>query len=99
MPIQIAPERPDSLAARALIDELQTSLARLYPTENQFGYTVEKLIQQNVAFFVIRVDDAPAACGGVQIFGNAYGEVKRMFVRPKFRRMGLAKLMLAQLEA
>jgi GNAT superfamily N-acetyltransferase/dienelactone hydrolase len=99
MPIQIVPERPDTPDARALIDELQTALALLYPAENQFGYSVEKLLQQNVAFFVIRVDDAPAACGGVQLFGNEYGEIKRMFVRPQFRGRGLGKLMLAQLEA
>lgn len=99
MQIQIVPERPDTLDARALIEELQASLAPLYPSENQFGYSIEKLIQQNVAFFVVRADDMPVACGGVQIFGDEYGEVKRMFVRPQFRGMGLAKLMLAQLEA
>lgn len=99
MPIQITPERPDSPDAQALIAELQASLAPLYPSENQFGYSVEKLVRQRVAFFVIRADDAPAACGGVQLFGTEYGEVKRMFVRPQFRGMGLGRLMLAQLEA
>jgi putative acetyltransferase len=27
----------------------------------------------------------PAGCGGVQIFGTEYAELKRMYVRPEFR--------------
>jgi putative acetyltransferase len=33
----------------------------------------------------------------VQLFGKEYGEVKRMYVRPAFRGLGLAKLMLEHL--
>jgi GNAT superfamily N-acetyltransferase len=98
MTVNITSESPDSADARLLIAELEAALAPLYPSENQFGYSVEKLIAQRVVFFVIRVDGAPAGCGGIQIFGEAYGEVKRMFVRPHYRGMGLAKKMLAHLE-
>lgn len=96
--VTISPERPDSADAQALIAELQTSLAALYPAENQFGYSVEKLIRDEVAFYVVRVDGAPAGCGGVQIFGATYGEVKRMYVRPQFRGQKLGNVILAQLE-
>ena len=51
-----------------------------------------------MAFFVTRRDGIPAGCGGVHFFGNEYGELKRMFVRPHFRGLGLAKLMLEHLE-
>jgi putative acetyltransferase len=98
MPITISPERPDTPDARALIAELQASLAPLYPKENQFGFSVEKLIRENVAFFVLRVDDAPAACAGIQIVGSEYGEIKRMFVRPPYRGAGLGKRLLQHLE-
>jgi len=47
-----------------------------------------------VAFFVVRQDGAPAGCGGIQLFGTEYGELKRMYVRPQFRGLGLAKVML-----
>jgi GNAT superfamily N-acetyltransferase len=57
------------------------------------------LIKLNVAFFVTRVNGAPAGCGGIQLFEKEYGELKRMYVRPSFRGMGLAKLMLEQLSA
>jgi len=97
MPTVITAERPDTEDAIQLIDELEGELEGFYPSESRHGYSVEKLIKQNVAFFVIRHDDKVAGCGGVQLFGKEYGEVKRMYVRPAFRGLGLAKLMLEHL--
>src|SRR5258706_3251278 len=94
----IAFERPDTIDARMLIDELEAHLIPLSPAESRHGYSVEKLINQGVAFFVTSVDEIPAGCGGIQFFGTEYGELKRMFVRPQFRGLGLAKLMLQHLE-
>jgi putative acetyltransferase len=98
MTTTIVPERPDTTDARMLIDELEMHLAPFYPATSRHGYNVEKLIKQGVAFFVVRQDDIPAGCGGVQFYGTEYGELKRMFVRPQFRGLGLAKLMLEHLE-
>jgi len=92
-------ERPDTPDAVMLIEELEEHLAPFYPATSRHGYSVEKLIKQGVAFFVTRHNGVPAGCGGVQFFGTEYGELKRMFVRPKFRGLGLAKLMLEHLEA
>lgn len=97
MPILIASERPDSADAIALIDELEAYLSPMYPSESRHGYSVEKLLREGVAFFVTRQDGAPAGCGGVQLYGGDYGEVKRMYVRPAFRGLGLAKRMLDHL--
>jgi len=94
----ITPERPDSLDARVLIAELQAELSPHYPPTSRHGYSVQKLIDQGVAFFVTRYDNAPAGCGGIQLFGTEYGEVKRMYVRPQFRGLGLGRLMLSHLE-
>lgn len=95
----ITSERPDSADALALIIELEAHLSPLYPDESRHGYSVEKLIAQKVAFFLIRYHDTPAGCGGIQLFGTAYGELKRMYVRPQFRGLGLGKLMLDHLVA
>jgi putative acetyltransferase len=93
--IIIIQERPDSVDAVKLIDELQTHLnPNMYPDESRHGYSVEKLLREGVAFFVTRYDQIPAGCGGIQLFGTEYGEVKRMYVRPQFRGLGLGKLML-----
>jgi len=98
MTTMIVPERPDTTDAQMLIAELEQHLAPFYPVTSRHGYSVEKLIKQSVAFFIVRQDGIPAGCGGVQFFGTEYGELKRMFVRPQFRGLGLAKLMLQHLE-
>jgi putative acetyltransferase len=94
---QIVEERPDSPDASALIDELENHLASLYPRESRHGYSVEKLLREEVAFFVVREDGLPAGCGGVQLYGTEYGELKRMYVRPRFRGRGLGRLVLEHL--
>jgi putative acetyltransferase len=94
----ITAERPDSADAVALIAELETHLAGLYPSESRHGYSVEKLIAQGVAFYLLRADGVPAGCGGIQLFGTDYGELKRMYVRPPFRGSGFGELLLDRLE-
>src|SRR4029077_15625221 len=95
----ITPERPDSADAVALIAELDAYLNQLYPPESRHGYSVDKLIAQEVAFFVLRINEAPAGCGGIQLFGMAYGELKRMYVRRNCRGLGFGKLLLNHLES
>jgi putative acetyltransferase len=58
---------------------------------------VQKLIAENVAFFVLRADGQPAGCGGVKLVGRDYGELKRMYVRPQFRGSGLGQNILDHL--
>jgi putative acetyltransferase len=95
--ITVSAERPDSEDAVALITELEAHLSPQYPAESRHGYSVEKLIGESVAFFVIRQNGVAAGCGGVKLFGTDYGEIKRMYIRPQFRGLGLAKLMLEHL--
>jgi GNAT superfamily N-acetyltransferase len=99
MVVTITQERPDTPEATALIDELEGILAPEYPPESRHGYSVAKLIAQGVAFFVLREDGAAAACGGVQLFGAEYGELKRMYVRPQYRGRGYAKRVMERLAA
>ena len=95
--VVISPERPDSEDAIALIAELEADLDPHYPTESRHGYSVEKLLRQGVSFFVMRDNGTPIGCGGVQFFGTDYGEIKRMYVRPQFRGLGFARLLLDHL--
>jgi putative acetyltransferase len=90
-------ERPDTPDAMALIEELETHLASLYPAESRHGFSVEKLLREEVAFFLLRAGGTPAACGGIKLFGTDYGELKRMYVRPRFRGQGFGKLILDHL--
>jgi GNAT superfamily N-acetyltransferase len=97
MSVVIMPERPDSADASILITELEALLAPHYPTESRHGLSIEQLITQAVAFFLLRWNDVPAACGGIKLFGTEYGEIKRMYVRPQFRGQGFAKSILNHL--
>lgn len=98
-PIRIIRERPDSEEAKLLIDELDAYLAPLYPPASQHGLCVEAIVAENVHFFMLRLGDEPAGCGGLKFYGREYAEIKRMYVRPGFRGQGLARRMLARLEA
>lgn len=99
MHIDITPERPDHADARILIEELSNYLEPLSPPESRHGYSIEKLLARSVDFFVVWVDGFPAGCGGIEFFGQEYGEIKRMYVRPQFRGRGLGKRILAYLSA
>ena len=93
----VTAERPDTADAIALITELEAALEPLYPRESRHGLSVERLIAEAVPFFVLRSGGIAAGCGGVKLFGTVYGEIKRMYVRPQFRGLGFAKLMLDHL--
>jgi GNAT superfamily N-acetyltransferase len=100
MTATITEERPDSPDAVQLIRELDTHLAgHPYPPESRHAFSVEKLVREGVVFFVTRYEGEPAGCGGLKLFGTEYGEVKRMYVRPAWRGLGLGKAMLDHLAA
>lgn len=60
MATRITRERPDSDEAKALIAELDTYLAPLYPPTSQHGLSVAALIAEQVDFFVLRYGDVAA---------------------------------------
>lgn len=99
MSASITAERPDTPDAIALITELEATLEPLYPRESRHGFSIERLITEDVPFFVLRSDGIAAGCGGVKLLGTDYGEIKRMYVRPQFRGQGLAKLILNHLSS
>ena len=98
----ITQERPDHPDAVLLVTELQTHLESFYLPENRHGFSIERLVAEGVAFFVLRVDGQPAGCGGIKLFGSEFdelefGELKRMYVRPQFRGREFGKLILDRL--
>ena len=97
MSINIVEVRPDSPDAAQLIGELDEHLlAHPYPSQSRHAFSVEKLLRERVVFFVTYYEGQLAGCGGVMMYVD-YGEVKRMFVRPRFRGKGLGKAMLNHL--
>src|ERR687890_277988 len=84
-------------AARLLIAELDDELNAEYPPEQRHGYSIEKIFQPHVMFFVATLDKHPVGCGGVS-FEHDLAEVKRMYVRPAARGHGVARAILQHLE-
>ena len=101
METSIHMESPDTNDAIELTTELDVNLQSFpYPPESCHAFSVDQLIREGVAFFVTRCDGRAAGCGGIKLFTDSedkYGEVKRMFVRPEFRGLGLGKAMLDKL--
>jgi GNAT superfamily N-acetyltransferase len=51
------------------------------------------------AFLAARVDGRPVGCGGIARFDETRGELKRMYVEPGSRGLGLGRQLLEALEA
>ena len=97
MATSIEPEAPDSPIARQIIGELEAELDPMYPEASRHGYSIDKLIDEGVDFFLVRYRGQPVGCGGIQLFGSEYGELKRMYIRPAFRGLGLARQLIDRL--
>lgn len=85
-------------AVRLLVAELEDALSAAYPPENRHGLPLEAIFQPHVRFFVATLDGNSAGCGGVALF-DGFAEVKRMYIRPAARGQGVARAILASIEA
>jgi putative acetyltransferase len=90
-------EDPGTPDVVPLTQQLDGYLASLYPTANIQPVSSEELRQPNVTFVTARVDGTPVACGACVDEGD-YVEVKRMYVLPACRGLGLGKQLLEALE-
>ena len=83
---------------RALLEALNSALDVGYSPDQKHALSVDQLFQPNIRFFVVRLDSVAVACGGIG-FHDGYAELKRMYAKPEVRGKGVAKALLAQLEA
>lgn len=99
LPVRITLESADQLDVIQLIDELDAYQKPLYPEASHHGIDVDSLMQPNVVFAVVRTLQGHVIGCGAVVLEPGYGELKRMYVRPGHRRTGIAKELLAFLEA
>jgi putative acetyltransferase len=97
--MQVAQESPDQPAVIQLIAELDAYQDTLYPPESRHALDLHSLKQANVLFAVARDASGQAIGCGAIVLGDAYGEVKRMYVAPQQRGGGVARQVLTLLEA
>lgn len=81
----------------ALLDALNKALAG-YSDEQRHALSVDQLFQPNIRFFIARLNGEAVACGGIGFY-DGYAELKRMYSKPAVRGRGVAKAVLARLEA
>jgi putative acetyltransferase len=95
--IVIARADPAEPSIRVLIDALDQYMIPLYPAESNHLLDIETLRQPEMRFFSARVGDDVMGCGGCWLHGD-YAEIKRVYVSPSARGLGLAKKLMQRIE-
>ncbi|RZJ08830.1 MAG: GNAT family N-acetyltransferase [Rubrivivax sp.] len=94
------PCHPDAQELMALSEALMSAL---YPSESNHFEPADGLRAPGGSFFGVWRDERLVGCGGVKYFSPArepaYGEIKRLFVLDSERGRGVARQLMAALEA
>lgn len=97
MDITITIADPAHPPVRALVEELDAYLVPLYPAESNHLLDIETLRQPEMRFFAAFRNHEVLAIGGCWLHED-YAEVKRIYVPPAARGLGLAKRLMARIE-
>jgi len=95
--VEIKVADPRSTDIRALIRELDNLMEKLYPAESNHLMDLDALCAPEVQFFAAYVDSTAVGCGAVKRFAD-YVEVKRIFVAPHTRGLGVARKIMNTLD-
>jgi putative acetyltransferase len=80
-----------------LLNASEVLMASLYPAESNHILDIETLRQSQMHFFGAYVDGIARGCGGFWTYTD-YVEIKRVFVEPSARGLGLSKKLMAAIE-
>jgi GNAT superfamily N-acetyltransferase len=96
----IEPSSFDTPEVTALVDAQQEEMHRRYEGEADIGPTREAamFVPPDGVFLVVREAGRAVGCGGVCRFDETRAELKRMYVVPESRGLGLGRLLLVALE-
>jgi GNAT superfamily N-acetyltransferase len=98
----VTTEDPRGAVARTLIAELSAELAAIYPDfmtgDGSGAFKPEDVLVPRAVFVVAWRGDEPIGCGALRPMSEAVAEVKRMYVRPSRRGVGISRLILSALE-
>jgi len=93
-------ETPLSDDVRALVKALNEYTFDLTPAEFRHHMTVEQMAGADTTLFVARdANGATLGMGALRRHANGVGEVKRMFVKPSARGLGVGRAILERIEA
>lgn len=96
---QADPASDESQACiRAYFRELQERIEGGFDPALTVSAHPEELVPPSGWFLIARLDGEPVGCGGIKVTGAGVGEIKRMWIAPSARGLGLAKRLLQALE-
>jgi len=98
MTIVISEEDPEQEQVLAMLADSDQFYQSLYPAESNHLLDVESLRRSGTTFLVASSDGLVRGFGAVVDCGGEYGEIKRMYVAPTARQMGLGRMILEELE-
>ena len=96
-PVLITIADPAAPSVRVLIDELDAYMIPLYPAESNHLLGIETLRQPEMRFFSAAAGKDVMGCGGCWLHAD-YAEIKRVYVSPRARGLGLAKKLMQRIE-
>ena len=97
--LKIAVEDPSQPEIVSLLRDGEAYSAKLYPAESNHHLPLSALRASNVRFLVVRDANDRAVGTGALALNGVWAELKRMWVIPEARRLGVSKIILATLEA
>jgi putative acetyltransferase len=97
--LKIAIEDPSQPEIVMLLRDGEEHSAKLYPAESNHHMPLSALRASNVRFLVARDGNGRAVGTGAIALNGAWAELKRMWVIPEARRLGVSRIILAALEA
>ncbi len=101
--VAVAPADPDGAEARACIgaylEELRQRFESGFDPDRGPSAAPEELVPPKGLFLLARLDGEAVGCAGLKTTGPGVGEIKRMWVAPSARGLGIAQRLLDALEA
>jgi len=92
----IKPTSPNNPLIIDLIKDLDVYQSSLYPAKSNHLDSLEELSKDNV-YFVAAFVEYPIGIGAIK-YSQDFGEIKRVYVDPMFRGIGIAKSIVEKLE-
>ena len=100
--VAVDPADPAGDDARACIDAYLAELAQRFPAgfDPRRGPSADpqELVPPSGLLLLARLDGQPLGCGALKRIGTGVGEIKRMWVSPAARGLGIAQRLLEALE-
>ena len=92
--IRADPRQPEN---SALIELLDNYMLALYPAESTHRIDLTTLASETARFYSALLNTAVVGCGGI-LLASDYAEIKRIFVSPQARGLGIGRRLLTTLE-